>query len=328
MARLTRAWEEAILRVDTRPGPTLGAFLPMVPGEESLDRPDLPARQAMIRASETQAGGRRDERRHASLRASLRRHGGWKMNLREPLREELRGAWLALDDVPHRRQFDSAGICAGVSASARARTLRTYRDEIEAELRRLDDQWCWIPKHISAETAAAEATATASVGGPSDIPQPTENAGAMQIACVAERAAVCPMGLGPGGYRPVHHQWPTGHGSGWMYQYDDCAFSALAAAIRRLAAAALGHERIGATNRTGRQPIDDLLEGIGKQLDGGPESLAAISRRLNDTRRQNATRKRRRAGAGQRGGAATWTVRTGGGRGGGPGAAGGATGGD
>ena len=318
MARLTRAWEEAILRVDTRPGPTLGAFLPMVPGEESLDRPDLPARQAMIRASETQAGGRRDERRHASLRASLRRHGGWKMNLREPLREELRGAWLALDDIPHRRQFDSAGICAGVSASARARTLRTYRDEIEAELRRMDDQWCWIPKHISAETAAAEATATAPVG----------NAGALQIACVAERAAVCPMGLGPGGYRPVHHQWPTGHGSGWMYQYDDCAFSALAAAIRRLAAAALGHERIGATNRTGRQPIDDLLEGIGKQLDGGPESLAAISRRLNDTRRQNATRKRKRAGAGQRGGAATWTGRTGGGRGGGPGAAGGATGGD
>ena len=317
MARLTRAWEEAILRVDTRPGPTLGAFLPMVPGEESLDRPDLPARQAMIRASETQAGGRRDERRHASLRASLRRHGGWKMNLREPLREELRGAWLALDDIPHRRQFDSAGICAGVSASARARTLRTYRDEIEAELRRMDDQWCWIPKHISAETAAAEATASAPVGGPPDNTQPTENAGALQIACVAERAAVCPMGLGPGGYRPVHHQWPTGHGSGWMYQYDDCAFSALAAAIRRLAAAALGHERIGATNRTGRQPIDDLLEGIGKQLDGGPESLAAISRRLNDTRRQDATRKRKRA-----------TPADGGGRGGGPGADGGATGGD
>ena len=301
MARLTRAWEEAILRVDTRPGPTLGAFLPMVPGEESLDRPDLPARQAMIRASETQAGGRRDERRHASLRASLRRHGGWKMNLREPLREELRGAWLALDDIPHRRQFDSAGICAGVSASARARTLRTYRDEIEAELRRMDDQWCWIPKHISAETAAAEATATAPVG----------NAGALQIACVAERAAVCPMGLGPGGYRPVHHQWPAGHGSGWLYQCDGCAFSALAAAIRRLAAAALGHERIGAANRTGRQPIDDLLEGIGKQLDGGPESLAAISRRLDDTR------KRKRA-----------TPADGGGRGGGPGAAGGATGGD
>ena len=317
MARLTRAWEEAILRVDTRPGPTLGAFLPMVPGEESLDRPDLPARQAMIRASETQAGGRRDERRHASLRASLRRHGGWKMNLREPLREELRGAWLALDDIPHRRQFDSAGICAGVSASARARTLRTYRDEIEAELRRMDDQWCWIPKHISAETAAAEATASAPVGGPPDNTQPTENAGALQIACVAERAAVCPMGLGPGGYRPVHHQWPTGHGSGWMYQYDDCAFSALAAAIRRLAAAALGHERIGATNRTGRQPIDDLLEGIGKQLDGGPESLAAISRRLNDTRRQDATRKRKRA-----------TPADGGDRGGGPGADGGATGGD
>ena len=311
MARLTRAWEEAILRVDTRPGPTLGAFLPMVPGEESLDRPDLPARQAMIRASETQAGGRRDERRHASLRASLRRHGGWKMNLREPLREELRGAWLALDDIPHRRQFDSAGICAGVSASARARTLRTYRDEIEAELRRMDDQWCWIPKHISAETAAAEATASAPVGGPPDNTQPTENAGALQIACVAERAAVCPMGLGPGGYRPVHHQWPTGHGSGWMYQYDDCAFSALAAAIRRLAAAALGHERIGATNRTGRQPIDDLLEGIGKQLDGGPESLAAISRRLDDTR------KRKRA-----------TPAFGGGRGGGSGADGGATGGD
>ena len=317
MARLTRAWEEAILRVDTRPGPTLGAFLPMVPGEESLDRPDLPARQAMIRASETQAGGRRDERRHASLRASLRRHGGWKMNLREPLREELRGAWLALDDIPHRRQFDSAGICAGVSASARARTLRTYRDEIEAELRRMDDQWCWIPKHISAETAAAEATASAPVGGPPDNPQPTENAGALQIACVAERAAVCPMGLGPGGYRPVHHHWPTGHGSGWQYQNDGSAFSALAAAIRRLAAAALGHERIGATNRTGRQPIDDLLEGIGKQLDGGPESLAAISRRLNDTRRQDATRKRKRA-----------TPADGGGRGGGSGADGGATGGD
>ena len=64
----------------------------MAPGEETLDRPDLPARQAMIRESETQAGGRRDERRHASLRASLRRHDGWNMTLREPLRKELRGA--------------------------------------------------------------------------------------------------------------------------------------------------------------------------------------------------------------------------------------------
>ena len=66
-----------------------------------------------------------------------------------------------------------------------------------------------------------------------------------------------------------------------------------------------------AASRTGRQPIDDLLEGIGKQLDGGPESLAAISRRLDDTR------KRKRA-----------TPADGGGRGGGPGADGGATGGD
>ena len=64
------------------------------------------------------------------------------MTLREPLRKELRGAWLALNDAHHRRQSDSAGISAGISASARARTLRTHRDEIEAELRRLDDQWC------------------------------------------------------------------------------------------------------------------------------------------------------------------------------------------
>ena len=57
--------------------------------------------------------------------------------------------------------------------------------------------------------------------------------------------------------------------------------------------------------------IDDLLEGIGKQLDGGPESQAAISRRMDDNR------KRKRA-----------NPAFGGGRGGGSGADGGATGGD
>ena len=136
---MSRAWEAAILRVDARSGPTLagydtpppgpwGAFLPMAPGEETTDRLDLIAWQATIYESETQAGGRRDERRRASLRASLRRHDGWgDMVLREPLRIELRGAWLALDDVHHRRQSDSAGISAGVSASARRRRGRRRR---------------------------------------------------------------------------------------------------------------------------------------------------------------------------------------------------------